>query len=62
MFRISFYAYAKISLIYLSLLTGVSHREFKTASLFIVVIFATNFDVMLKDHLFCSQILKQTCT
>ena len=39
-FRISFYTYAEISLIYFSFLKSISLHEFKTASLFFVVIFA----------------------
>ena len=40
----------------LGLVRSVSVHDFKTVLLFVVVIFATNFDVVFKDHSFCSHI------
>ena len=41
----------------LGLWRSVSAHHFETVSLFFVVIFATNFEMIFKDHLFCSHII-----
>ena len=46
----------------LDLIRSVSVHDFENVSPFLLVIFATNFDVIFKDHPFCSHIFKQTCT
>ena len=45
----------------LDLMRSASVHEFKNVSLF-KAIFATIFNVIFKDHIFCSHIFKQTCT
>ena len=42
----------------LDLMRCVSVDDFNNVSLFFLVIFATNFDIIFKDHPFCSHIFK----
>ena len=47
----------------LDLMRSVSIRDFINRMFhFFLVIFATNFNVIFKNNLFCSRIFKQTCT